>query len=598
VGVERVYGRVNTQLALTLLYGTSSKLIPHPTVREHSIDMEVGLFFNIAFSVIGGLGIFLVGMRFMSDGLQAVAGDRLRRMIGAVTHNRIAGLFTGLFVTCMIQSSTVTTVMTVGLVNSGFMTLMQALGVIFGANIGTTITGWILVLQVGKYGLPILGFAAFFFLFAKSDRVRYIGMTVMGVGMLFFGLELMKNGFSPLGAQEDFRVWFHAFEANTYWGIIKCVLVGAVLTMILQSSSATLGITMALAAAGVIPFHTAAALVLGENIGTTVTSYLASLGATTAAKRAAAGHILFNAIGTIWFVLFFPVVIPLVMAVVGHDPDTMVLRDGAETYPYILRSIALVHTSFNVVNAILFLPFAGVLAWLIERMIPDKGAREIKRLTYLDVRMAHSPSLGIVQSREQIFVMGEAVEKMFGYLKSIMEKTGGDSILEEKLFRREHILDQMQKEVVLFLSKLLAGEVPHKVSDEARGQIRMADEYETLSDYQANVLKGLIKLRKNELTISPEGLEDLKQLHDAVAEYVHMINEAARRDGKDVMARARGDGDNITRLMKQIRKRHLQRLTDEKVAPLKSLIYLDLLNCYRRMKDHAFNVSEVIAGEK
>lgn len=560
--------------------------------------MDVTLFFNIAFSVLGGLGIFLLGMRFMSEGLQAVAGDRLRRMIGALTHNRIAGLFTGLFVTCMIQSSTVTTVMAVGLVNSGFMTLMQALGIIFGANIGTTITGWILVLEIGKYGLPILGLAAFFFLFSKSDRLRYIGMAVMGIGMLFFGLELMKDGFVPLRTHDEFRAWFHAFEAIGYWGIIKCVFVGAVLTMLVQSSSATLGITMGLAAAGVIPFHTAAALVLGENIGTTITSYLASLGATTAAKRAAAGHILFNAIGTIWFVLFFPAVTTLVIALVGHDPNTMVLREGAETFPYILRSIALVHTSFNVVNAILFLPFAGALAWLIERMIPEKGAREIKRLTYLDVRMAHSPSLGIVQSREQIFVMGEAVEKMFGYLKTILGKPAGDSLMEEKLFRRENILDQMQKEVALFLSKLLAGEVPHKVSDEARGQIRMADEYETLSDYQTSVLKGLIKLRKNELTISPEGREDLQQLHDAVAEYVHMINLAARTDGEDIISRARGDGENITRLMKQIRKRHLQRLSDEKVTPLKSLIYLDLLNQYRRMKDHAYNVAEVIAGEK
>ncbi len=560
--------------------------------------MDIGLFFTIAFSVIGGLGIFLVGMRFMSEGLQAIAGDRLRRMISAVTENRLAGLFTGLAVTCMVQSSTVTTVMTVGLVNSGFMTLMQALGVIFGANVGTTITGWILVLQVGKYGLPILGFAAFFFLFAKSDRIRYIGMTVMGIGMLFFGLELMKDGFAPLGAQEEFRVWFQMFDADTYWGIVKCVFVGAVLTMILQSSSATLGITMALAASGAIPFHTAAALVLGENIGTTITSFLASLGVTTSAKRAAAGHILFNAIGTVWFILLFPIVIPLVIQVVGHDPDTMVMRDGAESFPYILRSIALVHTSFNLVNAVIFLPFTGVLAWLITRIIPDKSTREINRLSYLDVRMARSPSLGIVQSREQIFVMGDAVEKMFGYLKSILEKPGGDSILEEKLFRRENILDQMQKEVVLFLSHLLAGEVPHRVSDEARGQIRMAHEYEALSDYQAGVLKGLIKLRKNELEISPEGLDDLKQLHQAVTDYVRMINAAAHQDGRDIITRARADGKHITRLMKQIRKRHLQRLSDEEVTPLKSLIYLDLLNHYRRMKDHAFNVAEVVAGEK
>ncbi len=561
--------------------------------------MDVSLFFEIAFTAIGGLGIFLVGMRFMSEGLQAIAGDRLRRMISAVTHNRVMGLISGLAVTCIVQSSTVTTVMTVGLVNSGFMTLKQAIGVIFGANVGTTITGWILVLEIGRYGLPLLGVAALFYLFAKTDRLRYIGMSIMGIGMLFFGLELMKNGFSPLRELEGFRVWFHAFEATSYSGIIKAVIVGAVLTILVQSSSATLGITMGLAAAGVIQFHTAAALVLGENIGTTVTSYLASLGATTAAKRAAWGHILFNAIGTLWFIILFPVVTTLVMNVVGHDPDLMVMRDGQETFPYILRSIALVHTSFNVVNALLFLPFAGVLGWVVTRLIPEPTTREIKKLTFLDVRMAHSPSLGIVQSREQIFVMANAVEKMFGYLDGILAQPNGQPELEEKLLRREKILDEMQKEVSVFLGHLLGGEVPHKVVEEARGQIRMADEYETLSDYQASVVKSLIKLRRNQITLSEQGLADLRQLHQWVKDYVHLIN-AALREGQaaTIMARARADGDHITRMMKKARRAHMQRLSNEEVTPLKSIIYLDILNHYRRMKDHAFNIAEVVAGEK
>ncbi len=560
--------------------------------------MDWELFLSISFALVGGLGIFLIGMRFMSEGLQAVAGDRLRRMIGAVTQNRVMGLFTGLFVTCIVQSSTVTTVMTVGLVNSGFMSLAQSLGVIFGANVGTTITGWILVLEIGKYGLPLLGFAAFFFLFAKSDRIRYLGMTLMGIGMLFFGLELMKDGFSPLRTHDGFRVWFHAFEATSYAGIIKCVIAGAVLTMLVQSSSATLGITMGLAAAGVIQFHTAAALVLGENIGTTITSFFASLGTTTAAKRAAWGHIMFNSIGTIWFVIFFPVVVPLVVSVIGHDPNTVLVRDGVETFPYILRSIALVHTSFNVINALLFLPFLGALAWVLQRMFPDPDAREIKRLTYLDVRMAHSPSLGIIQSREQIHVMGDAVQKIMGYLKNILTREHGDPLAEEKLFRRETILDEMQKEVVLFIGHLLAGEVPHKVTEEANAQIRMAHEYEALSDYQTNVLKSWIKLRKNNLAVSEEGLNALLQLHEQVDRYIHMINQAVRRNDAQALTQARIDGNTITRLMKETRKQHLARLANDEVAPMKSLIYLDMLNHYRKMKDHALNIAEVLAGHK
>ncbi len=561
--------------------------------------MNVALFFNILFSVVGGLGIFLLGMKYMSEGMQAVAGHRLRRLIGAVTDNRILGVGVGLLVTCMIQSSTITTVMTVGLVNSGFMNLMQALGVIFGANIGTTITGWILVLDIGRYGLPILGVAAFFFLFSQKDRLRYSGMTVMGIGMLFFGLELMKNGFSPLRDLEEFRIWFHAFEATTYWGIIKCALVGCILTMILQSSSATLGITMGLAAAGVIEFHTAAALVLGENVGTTITAYLSTLGASTVAKRAAWGHILFNFLGTTWFILLFPVVIPLLISIVRHDPDTMVLRDGVETFPYVLRSIALVHTSFNVANAILFLPFAGPMARLIERLLPEKTAKEVRKLTYLDARTVHAPHLAIVHSRRQIVVMAEAVEKMFGWLDTILEHPDTHSELEDKLFRREEILDEMQKEVVLYLGHLLAGEVSHSISDEARHQIRMAHEYESLSDYQTSVLKGLLKLRDNNLEISEDGLKDLRHLHRETAGYVRTINDALREaNGVVILPRAKADGESITHLTKEIRARHLQRLTDKAIPPLKSLIYLDMINHYRRMKDHAFNIAEVIAGEK
>jgi len=204
----------------------------------------------------------------------------------------------------------VTTVMVVGFVNSGIMTLMQAIGVVFGANIGTTITGWILVLHIGKYGLPMLGIAAFFFLFSKHERLRYIGMAVMGIGMVFFGLELMKNGFKPIRGLPEFSTWFHAFDATTIFGIIKCALVGCLLTMVVQSSSATLGITIGLASTGVIEFQTAAALVMGENIGTTITAMLASLGTTTAAKRAALAHVMFNVIGTSWFIAMFTFVIP------------------------------------------------------------------------------------------------------------------------------------------------------------------------------------------------------------------------------------------------------------------------------------------------
>jgi len=260
---------------------------------------------EIIFQVCGGLGIFLLGMKNMSEGMQAVAGERLRRMIGAVTNNRLLACGVGTLVTCIIQSSSVTTVMVVGMVNASIMNLLQAIGVILGANIGTTITGWILVIKISKYGLPLLGASSFFYLFSKRDSIRFFFMFLMGLGMVFFGLELMTQGFAPIKEMPGFIAWFHRFHPDTYFDVWKCVLVGAALTAIVQSSSATLGITMALALTGTIDYRTAAALILGENIGTTITAVLASLGAATNARRAAYAHVAFNVIGVCWITAIF-----------------------------------------------------------------------------------------------------------------------------------------------------------------------------------------------------------------------------------------------------------------------------------------------------
>ena len=308
--------------------------------------MNNEFFFSIICTVLGGLGIFLLGMKYMSEGLQAVSGERLRKIISVATDNRIMGMLVGLTITSVVQSSSVTTVMVVGLVNSAMMTLTQAIGVIFGANIGTTVTAWILTLNIAKYGLPLLGLSAFLFLFCKNERMRYIGMTIMGIGMVFFGLTLMTDGFKPLRALPEFVQWFHSFQATSYLGVIKCAAVGCILTMIVQSSSATVGITMGLAATGMINFQTAGALVLGENIGTTITAWLASLGAATNAKRAAWAHICFNTIGVAWItIIAIPFYFPLIGRLIGHDPNTQVmLENGEPSYPYVMAAIAAVHT--------------------------------------------------------------------------------------------------------------------------------------------------------------------------------------------------------------------------------------------------------------
>ncbi|HAL45206.1 MAG TPA: sodium:phosphate symporter, partial [Phycisphaerales bacterium] len=316
--------------------------------------MDGKLIAEMAFTIIGGLGIFLYGMMSISEGMQAVAGERLRKLVHAVTNNRFVACGVGTMVTSIIQSSSVTTVIVVGMVNAGIMTLTQAIGVIYGANIGTTVTAWILTIDLGKYGLPILGASAIVYLFTKREKLKFTAMAAMGLGMVFFGLELMKDGFAPLKELPGFITWFSKFSPDSYFGVIKCVLVGAIMTGIVQSSSATIGITMGLAFNGIIDFPTAAALVLGENIGTTVTALLASLGAATNARRAAFAHTMFNVMGVMWITAIFFPYIKVVQAIIawksGVDINAAVTENGVTNFPHTMAAIAMTHTCFNVLN--------------------------------------------------------------------------------------------------------------------------------------------------------------------------------------------------------------------------------------------------------
>ena len=267
--------------------------------------MEFSILLDMLFMGVGGLSIFLLGMNNMSNGMQAIAGNKMRQLIRAVTNNRFMALGIGFLVTAIIQSSSVTTVMVVGFVNAQLMTLTQAIGVILGANIGTTVTGWILVLKIGKYGLPLLGFAGLYFLFCKNERNRYFARMVMGIGMVFFGLGLMKNGFKPIRSEPEFLSLFQAFSPETISGLLLCAITGAIVTGIVQSSSASVGIVMGMASTGVITFSASVALVLGMNIGTTITAFLASLGTNTNAKRTAYAHTFINVVGALIVLPFF-----------------------------------------------------------------------------------------------------------------------------------------------------------------------------------------------------------------------------------------------------------------------------------------------------
>ena len=560
--------------------------------------MELEALTKLIFGLVGGLGIFLLGMKNMSDGMQAVAGNSLRRMIAAVTNNRLFAVVVGVLVTCVVQSSSITTVMVVGFVNSGVMSLAQAIGVIMGANIGTTITGWILVLKVGKYGLPLLGGSAFVFLFTRNERWRYLAMTIMGIGMVFFGLELMKDACSIIKKMPDFEAWFQTFNAGSYVGVLQCALVGCIMTTLVQSSSATLGITISLASQGIITYETAAALVLGENIGTTITAYLASLGATTVAKRAAYFHVIFNLMGVLWITAIFHWYIEFIQWIIASDVSKVVMVDGQATYPGTTAAIAATHSVFNIVNTLLFLPFAGYFERLLIWAVPSKDFKEKPHLTDLDVHLVETPMLGIEQSRRELERMGSGCEKMLAWLEELVQQDDPDTELADRLKQREQVLDAIQVEIATFVTNLLSNNIPHSVADEARRQLRMANEYESISDYIANLDKLDRKLRRAGHRYSTSQQEDMVHLNQIVAEYLKTVNEALSTGNTNVVTKTDALSKRIRDEVKTLRRKHLEELSGGKIEPAQSVAYLASLNAFFRVRDHATNVAEAISGEK
>lgn len=560
------------------------------------VDFSIAL--QLLFETVGGLGLFLLGMKNLSDGMQAVAGGSLRRLIGSVTNNRLLATAVGTTVTCIVQSSSITTVMVVGFVNSGLMKLAQAIGVIMGANIGTTITGWILVLNVGKYGLPMLGAAAFIYLFTRVEQRRFWAMAVMGVGMVFFGLELMKDACGIIKEMPQFEHWFQQFQADSYLGVLQCALVGCVLTTLVQSSSATLGITISLAHQGVISYPTAAALVLGENIGTTITALLASLGATTNARRAAYFHTIFNLAGVFWITLIFSWYVILVPQLINVDPAAEVIVDGVTTYPQTTPAIAATHSIFNVFNTLLFLPFLPAFVWLLERLVPAERTPENSRLTELDMRLVDTPSMAIEQSRTELQRMAEASLQMLDWLPELRAQESPDKQLADRLKRTEAELDAMQDELSEFITHLLSGNVTHAIADEARRQLRMADEYESISDYIADLDKFDRKLRRKDERFSKEQRAELHRLNGDLREYLAAVNEGLIAHDRNVAATTESNSERIRSAIKQMRRRHLEALSAGGITPTVNVAYLAALNAYSRVRDHTRNIAESISGEK
>lgn len=534
---------------------------------------------------LGGLFIFLHGMKFMSDGVQATAGEQLGRMIAKVTDNRLAACGTGIFVTSLIQSSSVTTVMLIGLVNAGVMTLSQAIGVILGADIGTTITAWIVAVKITKYGLLITGVSGFIYLFTKNERHRFIAMLIMGLGLVFFGLQLMAQGVEPFRHHQEFILLLSRFSPKTYLGVIQCVLVGSIVTGVIQSSSATIAITITLARTGMIDFDTSVALVLGQNIGTTITAFLGSLGMNIDARRVAYAHILMKITGVLLMLPFFFLYMQLLNSIISPSAG-------------IATRIAIAHTVFNILLVLVFLPFTGMLNNFLLAVFKDKGTIVTSRLTTLDIGMLESPMVSIEQSRLEILKMGQIVREM---LTEMRECYVGGIPNRKKLnilFEQEELLDRMQTEIVVFLTHILTLRISSSAAKEVHEQLRRADEYESISDNCIMILKFMLRLQNEKLYLDDEEKTDALALHDEVLAYFDVIFKAHQDRNISILPNARVLGDAITHSFREKRGRHLSNLCEKKLPPLVCTLYPDMLNSYRRIKDHLINVAEAIAGVK
>lgn len=541
--------------------------------------------FKIIYTVLGGLGIFFYGMKIMSESLQQAASDAITKIINSLTSNRVLAVVVGMLVTMIVQSSSVTTVMVVGFVNAGLMQLTQAIGVILGSNIGTTITGWIISIKVGKYGLLLVGLGIFPTLFSKNIKLQTIGRIIFGVGMVFMGLELMSGAFKPLRSNAEFLNMISYFSDQTYTSYAASIVTGCLLTVIIQSSSAMLGITIALATSGIIQFPTAAALVLGENIGTTITALLASVGTSTNAKRAARAHAFFNLFGVLVMFTFLPFYLKFIEYLIPGEAD-LVLADGS--VPNIAAHIAASHSMFNIGATIIFLPFIGLLAKFVTKITPDNEADK-KHLVLVGDISDILPATAIVQAESEVRKMKDILDRMHKCTLEFLEKPTAQ--LYAKIRDYEHITDNIQKEVTVFLCRVMEKPLSHHQSFKSQALIKIVDEMESVADYLDRI--ATYKKQFTHPADGPSNEEYTKFMEEIWKFYQLCINGYMNDSDHDL--------DEVSRRSEQLRiwaddmrDKHIERVSKGEYEPLSALTYSDMVVALRKIRAHAMNIAEAV----
>ncbi|MCK5779398.1 MAG: Na/Pi cotransporter family protein [Psychrilyobacter sp.] len=537
---------------------------------------------NIALNVIGGLGIFLYGMENMASAMQKVAGDKLKNIIAIITRNRIFGVAVGIIMTILVQSSSVTTVMVIGFVNASLMSLTQALGVILGANIGTTVTGWLLILKIGKYGLPLAGIGALTGIFSKTEKGKEKAKLILGIGMIFFGMELMKNGFAPLQEMPAFTALFQKFHVTSIGSAFLVAMVGALITAVVQASAATLGITIMLASQGLIDAPTGVAIVMGLNVGTTITAFLASFGAKANAKRAAYAHTIINIVGLLWVLPIYKIYTEMI----GNIVDPAVSISGF---------LAAAHTVFNVTNAVIFIFLVTPLANFLKKIIPDDSTK-VKKYTHLDIRMLETPMIAIEQTKKEIISIGLDIGVSLKNVKEVLLNnlsSKSDEVAE--VFRIETKIDMVQHEIAELNTEILGLDIDQQHIMITRKNIAICDQYESLTDYAERIMKVYSRLYDADLKLNKYKQDDITKLHDKVVILFNRVNDAYKNGHLgNITVEAVKLGSEVTVLYKAARKNHLDRMVEQKQDPMLSTGHMDILNHYRRLSDHVLTVAEIM----
>lgn len=552
---------------------------------------------EMLFRFVGGLGMFLYGMHIMADGLQKSAGGKMKQLLGVLTSHRILGVLVGALVTAVIQSSSATTVMVVGFVNAGIINLTQAVGVIMGANIGTTITAWVVSMsEWGKMLKPeffaplLIGFGAFILLFSKKEKKRQVGEILVGFGVLFIGLSFMSGAITPYRDAPIFATAFRVLGKNPILGI----LTGAVVTAIIQSSSASVGILQTLALNGVVSWNSAIYITLGQNIGTCVTALLSSAGANRTAKRAAVIHLLFNVLGALIFGVLMFVVFTMNPAFASGKVTSV--------------GISVFHTIFNITNTLVLFPFAKILVELSGKIIrekePELSAAELSQdpdmdvfeRPHLDRRILGSTSFAIQSVAEQVLRMGElAREHMDLAMDSVFE------VSEEKIqqaARMERTMDMFEKDLTEYLVYLSHESLTESEIQQVSHLLFTVSDFERIGDHCDDIAELAESLVKEERQLSADAVEDLKDILDVVVKAVDTAIESRRKESIIDARRVYMLEDDVDSMEEELRHSHMERLSKGLCSADTGIVFLDILSNLERISDHAVNIAEYVEAEK